>query len=82
MRFLGNQNDFDSLKSNQENLTEALITNSFNEGYFCCQKIIMSMREQAMAAIEQDLVDEVPVGDNLFLSMLKEYKKRIETAQN
>ena len=78
MKFLGNQDDFESLRSGQENLMETLIVNSFNEGYTCCHKIIMSMREQAFAAIEQCLVNEVPADDNPFLILLQEYAKRNE----
>ena len=82
MRFLGTQENLTELKQNHENLIDTLLMNAFNDGYWRCNQIIMSMHEQAKAAIEQNLVGAVPSEGNLFLELLEMYCSTINNSND
>ena len=74
MRFLGSDVQFKNLKDSQENLIDSLLMNSFNEGFNACNTSITELYNQAVAAIDQDLVGTVGQ-DNPFLTIIKHYNE-------
>ena len=72
MRFCGQENEFHDLKNSQENLIDSLLMNSFNAGFNSCNASVTELYNQAVSAIEQNLVGVVGQ-DNPFLNIIKVY---------
>lgn len=81
MRLLSQEQDFVNTLNNIRNSGEGLIMDVFNAGYEACLKEYSELFKQADAAIEQNLINEVPVGQNPFIVLLQKANKMKETAE-
>lgn len=78
MEFLGNEEDLKKLQNMDKNFIECILIDAFNEGFNACNKIVSEMYAQAKAAVEQNLINEVPAGQNLIIELLQKANKMKE----
>jgi len=78
MIFLGNEEDLAHLQTMDKNFIEGILIDAFNAGYTACNKVVNDMYNAAEAAVEQELVDEVPAGQNFIIELLKKANKMKE----
>lgn len=80
MKFYGTAEDLEKLIEASQNLHEIELVNAFNTGYECCNNTVMQLYNQADAAIEQNLINDIPAGQNLFITLLQKANKMKDTS--
>lgn len=80
MRFFGSQPELEALIDSAQNQYEAVLMDAFNAGYKYCQTMMSEMYTQADAAVEQKIINDIPAGQNPFITLLQKANKMKDTS--
>ncbi len=80
MRFLGSQPELEALIDSAQNQYEAILMDAFNAGYKYYQTMMSEMYAQADAAVEQKIINDIPAGQNPFITLLQKANKMKDTS--
>lgn len=81
MRLLSKEQDYVDILDSIRNQSEAMVMDIFNAGYSACIRDYTEFYNQANAAIEQGLINEVPAGQNPFIVLLQKANKMKDTSK-